>query len=46
MENHIWDDWQLGVVIGVFGTVDRLIIDRSIIEEMKNMSSKSGCSIL
>ena len=35
MENDIWDEEQLGVLAGVFGTVGRLIIDRSIMEEMK-----------
>ena len=35
MENDIWDEGQLGAVVGVLGTVDQLIIDRSIMEEVK-----------
>ena len=35
MENNIWDEGQLGAVVGVFGTVDQLIIDKSIMEEVK-----------
>ena len=33
--NEIWDEWQLGAVEGVLGTVDQLIIDRCIMEEVK-----------
>ena len=35
MENEIWDEGQLGAVEGVLGTVDQLIIDRYIMEEVK-----------
>ena len=35
MENDIWDEGQLGAVVGVLATVDQLIIDRSIMEEVK-----------
>ena len=35
MENNIWDEGQLGAVVGVLGTVDQLIIDKFIMEEMK-----------
>ena len=35
MEKDIWDEGQLGDVVGVVGTVDQLIIDRSIMEEVK-----------
>ena len=35
MENEIWDEGQLVVVEGVLGTVDQLIIDRCIMEEVK-----------
>ena len=35
MENEIWDEGQLGAVEGVLGTVDQLIIDRCIIEDVK-----------
>ena len=35
MENNIWDKGQLGAVVGVLGTVDQLIIDKSIMEEVK-----------
>ena len=35
MENKIWDEGQLGAVDGVVGTVDQLIIDKSIIGEVK-----------
>ena len=45
MENNIWDEGQLGAVVGVLGTVDQLIIGKSIIQEVKT-SPKSGCSIL
>ena len=33
--NKIWDEGQLGAVEGVWGTVDQLIIDRCIMEEVK-----------
>ena len=33
--NEIWDKGQLGAVEGVLGTVDQLIIDRCITEEVK-----------
>jgi len=33
--NEIWDERQLGAVKGVLGTVDQLIIDRCIMEEVK-----------
>ena len=35
MENNIWDYGQLGAVVGVLGTVDQLIIDRSIMNKVK-----------
>ena len=35
MENEIWDEGQLGAVEGVLGTVDQLIIDRCIMEVVK-----------
>ena len=35
MENEIWDEGQLGAVEGVLGMVDQLIIDRCIMEEVK-----------
>ena len=35
MKKDIWDEEQLGDVVGVVGTVDQLIIDRSIMEEVK-----------
>ena len=35
MENENWDEGQLGAVAGVLVTVDQLIIDRSIMEEVK-----------
>ena len=35
MENEIWDEGQLGAVEEVLGTVDQLIIDRCIMEEVK-----------
>ena len=34
-ENNIWDEGQLGAVVRVLGTVDQLIIDNSIMEEVK-----------
>ena len=35
MENEIWDEGQLGAVEGVLGTINQLIIDRCIMEEVK-----------
>ena len=35
MENEIWNEGQLGAVEGVLGTMDQLIIDRCIMEEVK-----------
>ena len=35
MENNIWDEGQLGAVVGVLGTVDQLNIDKSIMKEVK-----------
>ena len=35
MENYIWDEGQLGAVVGVLSTVGQLIIDRSVMEEVK-----------
>ena len=35
MENESWDESQLGAVERVLGTVDQLIIDRCIMEEVK-----------
>ena len=35
IENNIWDEDQLRAAEGVLGTVDRLIIDRYIMEEVK-----------
>ena len=33
--NEIWDERQLGAVEGMLGTVDQLIFDRCIMEEVK-----------
>ena len=35
MENEIWNEGQLGPVEGVLSTIDQLIIDRCIMEEVK-----------
>ena len=35
IENNIWDEDQLRAAEGVLGTVDRLIIDKYIMEEVK-----------
>ena len=35
MENEIWDGGQLGAVEGVLGTINQLIINRCIMEEVK-----------
>ena len=35
MGNDIWDEVLLGTIVGALGTVDQLMIDRSIMEEMK-----------
>ena len=37
IENDIWDEGQLGAVEGVLGTVNQLIIDRCIMEEVKHI---------
>ena len=34
--NNIWDRSQLGTCSGVLGTVDQLIIDNSIMDEVRN----------
>ena len=34
-ENNIWDEGQLGVAERILHTVDQLIIDRCIMEEVK-----------
>ena len=36
MENEIWDEGQLGGVEGVLGTVDQLLIDECIMEEVRS----------
>ena len=36
MVNDIWDKGQMGAVEGVLGTVDQLITDRCIMEEVKS----------
>ena len=33
--NDIWDEGQLGALEGVLGTVDQLVIDRCVMEEVK-----------
>ena len=35
IENNIWDEGKLGAVVGVLGTVDQLIIDKSVMEKVK-----------
>ena len=35
MENHIWDEGQLAAAVEVLGTIDKLIIHKSIKEEVK-----------
>ena len=40
MVNEIWDEGQLGAVEGVLGTVNQLIIDRCIMEEVKQSCSR------
>ena len=34
--NNIWDRNQLGTCSGVLGTVDQLLIDAAIMDEVKN----------
>ena len=41
-ENNIWDKGLLGAAEGFLGTVDQLIIDRCIIEEVKNQHRGLG----
>ena len=36
MESNIWNEGQLGAPEGVFDTVDQIIVDRSIMKEVKN----------
>ena len=36
MENEIWDEGQLGGVEGVLGTVDQLLINVCIMEEVRS----------
>ena len=33
--NEIWDEGQLGAVEGTLGTIDQLVIDRCIMDEVK-----------
>ena len=35
IENNIWDEGKLGAVVGLLGTVDQLIIDKSVMEKVK-----------
>ena len=43
--NEIWDEGQPGAVEGVLGTVDQLIIDRCIMEEVKQIiATWQGCT--
>ena len=37
IENDIWDEGQTGAVEGVLGTVNQLIMDRCIMEEVKHI---------
>ena len=39
VENNIWNDGQLGAAEWILGTVDQLIIDRCIMEEVKTQPS-------
>ena len=43
--NQIWGG-QPGAVEGVLGTVDQLVTDKCITEEVKQASSKPGSSLL
>ena len=38
MENDSWDEGKLGAVVRVLGTVDQLIVSRSIMEEVKDIT--------
>ena len=40
--NEIWDEGQLGVVEGILDTVDQLIIDICIIDEVKQYHRNHG----
>ena len=35
LKSNIWDEGQLGAVESVLGTVDQLIVDKCIMEEVK-----------
>ena len=35
MKNDIWDEWQVGVAVGVLCTFGQLIIDRFRLEEVE-----------
>ena len=43
IENVIWDEGQLGAVEGVLGTIDQLIIDQCIMEEVKQYHRNLSC---
>ena len=45
MENEIWDEGQLGAVEGVLGTVDQLIIDRCIMEKLKQYHKNHAAAL-
>ena len=42
--NNIWDRSQLRTCSGVLGTVDQLIIDNTIIEEVRNQQINSAAA--
>ena len=35
MRNNVWDEGQLGAIDGVLGTVDQLLIDKCIADEVR-----------
>ena len=45
IENSIWDEGQLGAAEGVLGTVDQLIIDRCIMDEIKTQHRNLALAI-
>ena len=38
MENDSWEEGKLGAVVRVLGTVDQLIVSRSIMEEVEDIT--------
>ena len=44
--NNIWDRSQLGTCSGVLGTVDQLLIDAAIMDEVRNQQRNLAVAFL